>query len=141
MYPICRGRRDRGERHAGRNNTDGRPRRHRVDDRFRRLRASRLDLAEEEQTELTGTIRTVSIAPPHPSLEVETASDGVWKIELGNPRQTQRSGFVEGSAQPGDAIVVLGNRSLDQNEKRMKAVRITVAGKVFDIYPERIETN
>lgn len=97
--------------------------------------------AEEEQTELTGTIRTVSIAPPHPSLEVETASDGVWKIELGNPRQTQRSGFVEGSAEPGDAIVVLGNRSLDQNEKRMKAVRITVAGKVFDIYPERIEKN
>lgn len=97
--------------------------------------------AEEEQTELTGTIRTVSIAPPHPSLEVETASDGVWNVELGNPRQTQRSGFVEGSAKPGDTIVVLGNRSLDQNEKRMKAVRITVAGNVFDIYPERIETN
>ncbi len=97
--------------------------------------------AEEEQTELTGTIRTVMIAPPHPALEVETASDGVWKVELGNPRQTERSGFVEGSAKPGDEIVVLGNRSLDQNEKRMKAVRITVADKVFDIYPERIETN
>ncbi len=97
--------------------------------------------AEEKQTELTGTIRTVMIAPPHPALEVETASDGVWKVELGNPRQTERSGFVEGSAKPGDEIVVLGNRSLDQDEKRMKAVRITVAGKVFDIYPERIETN
>lgn len=97
--------------------------------------------AEEKQTELTGTIRTVMIAPPHPALEVETASDGVWKVELGNPRQTERSGFVEGSAKPGDEIVVLGNRSLDQSEKRMKAVRITVAGKVFDIYPERIETN
>lgn len=99
------------------------------------------DWAEEAQSELTGTIRTVSIAPPHPSLEVETASDGIWKVELGNPRQTQRSGFVEGSAKPGDEIVVLGNRSLDQAEKRMKAVRITVAGKVFDIYPERIKTN
>ena len=97
--------------------------------------------AEEKQTELTGTIRTVMIAPPHPALEVETAADGVWKVELGNPRQTERSGFVEGSAKPGDEIVVLGNRSLDQNEKRMKAVRITVAGKVFDIYPDRIETN
>ena len=97
--------------------------------------------AEEKQTELTGTIRTVMIAPPHPALEVETASDGVWKVELGNPRQTERSGFVEGSANPGDEIVVLGNRSLDQDEKRMKAVRITVAGKVFDIYPDRIETN
>lgn len=97
--------------------------------------------AEEAQSDLTGTIRTVSIAPPHPSLDVETASDGVWKIELGNPRQTQRSGFAQDSAKPGDTIVVLGNRSLDQAEKRMKAVRITVAGKVFDIYPERIQTN
>ena len=55
--------------------------------------------------------------------------------------QQSRSGFVEGSAKPGDEIVVLGNRSLDQAEKRMKAGRITVAGKVFVIYPERIKTN
>ncbi len=97
--------------------------------------------AEQQQSELRGTIRTVTIAPPHPSLEVETTSDGLWKIELGNPRQTQRAGFVEGSAKPGDEVVILGNRSLDQSEKRMKAVRITVNGKVFDIYPERIRTN
>ncbi len=97
--------------------------------------------AEEKQTELTGIVRSVTIAPPHPSLEVETASDGLWKIELGNPRQTQRAGFVEGTAKPGDEVVVLGNRSLDLSEKRMKAVRITVNGKVFDIYPDRIQIN
>lgn len=97
--------------------------------------------AEEQQSQLTGTIRTVTIAPPHPSMDVETASDGLWRVELGNPRQTERAGFVEGSARPGDEIVVLGNRSLDVNEKRMKAVRITVNGKVFDIYPERIQSN
>ena len=38
-------------------------------------------------------------------------------------------------------IVATGNRSEDRNEKRMKAVRIVVAGKTFDIYPERIKTN
>lgn len=97
--------------------------------------------AEEEQTELTGTVRAVVIAPPHPTLDVETANDGLWKVELGNPRQTQRSGFVEGSAKPGDQVVVLGNRSLDRDEKRMKAVRVTVEGKVFDIYPDRITVN
>ena len=80
------------------------------------------------------------VAPPHPSLEVE-AADGLWKIELGNPRQTERAGFDDTSAKPGDEVVVLGNRSLDKAEKRMKAVRITVAGKAYDIYPERIETN
>ena len=96
--------------------------------------------AQEKQSELTGKVVSVVVAPPHPSLEVE-AADGLWKIELGNPRQTERAGFDDTSAKPGDEVVVLGNRSLDETEKRMKAVRITVAGKVYDIYPERIETN
>ncbi|WEZ84084.1 DUF6152 family protein [Rhizobium sp. 32-5/1] len=97
--------------------------------------------AEGEQTELTGTIKAISFAPPHPSLEV-TAADGTdWQIDLSNPRQTERSGFAPGSANVGDAITVLGNRSLDENEKLMKAVRITVNGKAFDMYPDRIKTN
>lgn len=98
------------------------------------------DWAQEAQTELTGKVVSVTIAPPHPSLEVE-AADGLWKIELGNPRLTERSGFNDTSAKPGDEIVVLGNRSLDESEKRMKAVRVTVAGKVYDIYPDRIQIN
>ncbi|TCL76000.1 DUF6152 family protein [Rhizobium sp. BK251] len=97
--------------------------------------------AEADQIELSGTIHTISMEPPHPTLEVATANDGIWRIELGNPRQTERSGFVEGVAKVGDQIVALGNRSLDRDEKRMKAVRITVSGKVYNIYPERIETN
>lgn len=96
--------------------------------------------AEGEQTTLQGTIETISFAPPHPSLTV--MSDGeVWQIDLGNPRQTERSGFAEGSAKVGDAITVLGNKSADENEKLMKAVRITVEGKNFDMYLERIKTN
>ncbi|OAP40793.1 hypothetical protein AU381_02530 [Sinorhizobium glycinis] len=97
--------------------------------------------AEADQIELSGTIREISMAPPHPTLRVETKNDGLWLVELGNPRLTERSGFVEGAAKVGDPIVALGNRSLDRSEKRMKAVRITVAGKVYDIYPERIRTN
>lgn len=96
--------------------------------------------AEGEQTTLEGTIQSISFAPPHPSLSI-TADGTVWQIDLGNPRQTERSGFAEGSAKVGDAITVLGNRSADENEKLMKAVRITVAGKNFDMYPERIKTN
>lgn len=96
--------------------------------------------AEGEQTTLEGSIQSISFAPPHPSLTV-MADGTVWQIDLGNPRQTERSGFAEGSAKVGDAITVLGNRSADENEKLMKAVRITVAGKNFDMYPERIKTN
>lgn len=93
--------------------------------------------AEGEQTELRGTIREVYIGQPHPTLRVETA-DGMWTVELGNPRQTQRAGFTAASATAGDAIIALGNRAQAQGEKRMKAVRITVRGRTYDIYPERI---
>lgn len=97
--------------------------------------------AEDTQTELKGTVKSVSMAPPHPSLQV-TASDGVqWLIDLANPNQTERSGFTATSAKPGDAIVVLGNRARDKTQRWMKAVRITVAGKTYDLYPERIKTN
>ena len=97
--------------------------------------------AEADQIELKGIIKEIYIGPPHPTLDVETVTDGIWRVELGNPRQTERSGFVEGSAKVGDEVVALGNRSLDPAEKRIKAVRISVGGKTYDIYPERIRTN
>ncbi len=93
--------------------------------------------AEDEQTTLRGTIESVSMSPPHPVLKVK-AADGVWQVDLGNPGQTARSGFTGESARPGDPIVVLGNRSLEKDRKHMKAVRITVRDKKFDMYPERI---
>lgn len=95
--------------------------------------------AESEQMKLSGTIRKVEISPPHPWLDVETPGDGTWRVELGNPNQTERSGFVPGSAKAGDQIVATGNRARDREEKRMKAVQITVGGKTYDIYPERIQ--
>ncbi|MGH6760310.1 MAG: DUF6152 family protein [Phyllobacterium sp.] len=97
--------------------------------------------ADADQIELKGTIKEIYIGPPHPTLDVETATDGLWHIELANPRQTARAGFVEGAARVGDEVVALGNRSMDPAEKRMKAVRISVGGKTYDIYPERIRTN
>jgi len=94
--------------------------------------------AEEKQTNLEGTIKEVYIGPPHPSLKVETANDGIWTVDLANPAQTRRSGFVEGSVRPGNKILILGNRSATPDQKLMKAVKITVEGKDFVLYPERM---
>ena len=92
--------------------------------------------AEAGMIELTGTIASITIAPPHPVIEVE-ADGEIWTVELGNPSATERAGFVEGAAAVGQEIVALGNRDAD-GSTRMKAVRITVEGPVYDIYPERI---
>jgi hypothetical protein len=97
--------------------------------------------AEDDQSTLTGTVQTISMAPPHPSLQVKAGDGVVWLVDLGNPNQTERSGFTATSAKAGDAIVVLGNRHKDKSKMHMKAVRITIAGKNFDMYPERIKTN
>ncbi|MFC3126937.1 DUF6152 family protein [Pseudoroseomonas globiformis] len=95
--------------------------------------------AEGEQVEMTGTVRNVYIGQPHPTLQVEMP-DGMWTVELGNPSQTSRAGFSAESAKVGDQITALGNRSRDANEKRLKAVRVSVNGRTYDIYPERIRT-
>lgn len=94
--------------------------------------------AENELTRLTGTITRVTIAPPHPTLLVEDAQGTVWTVELGNPGRTQRSGFVEGTVAPGARVEVLGNRDQDASKALIKAVRITIEGRNFDFYPERI---
>lgn len=95
--------------------------------------------AEEEQSELKGTIAEISMAPPHPVLRVKAQDGRLWQVDLGNPNQTQRSGFAADTAKEGDDITVLGNRTKEPNEAHMKAVRITVGGKQYDMYPERIK--
>lgn len=97
--------------------------------------------AEGEQMTLAGTIRQISMAPPHPMLQVADKDGAVWQVDLGNPSQTERSGFIGQSAKVGDAITALGNRHKDKSKLHMKAVRITIAGKNYDMYPERIRTN
>lgn len=95
--------------------------------------------AEDEQTELKGTISEISMAPPHPTLRVKAEDGRTWQVDLGNPSQTERSGFTGDTAKVGDDITVLGNRTKEPNKAHMKAVRITVGGKQYDMYPERIK--
>jgi hypothetical protein len=95
--------------------------------------------AEAQESTMEAVIEEVTIAPPHPSLKVRDAEGVVWEIELSNPARTQRAGFVEGVAEVGDSVVILGNRSLDAEERVMKAVRITLEGQNYDFYPERID--
>lgn len=94
----------------------------------------------EELSELKGVIRTIYIGNPHATLDVDVKGQ-IWRVELAPPRATQRAGFTEASAKSGDEVTAIGNRSQDQKERRMKAVRIIVNGKTYDVYPDRVPTN
>lgn len=92
---------------------------------------------EEGFFEIAGIIRAISYGNPHPTLDVDVEGE-TWRVELATPAATQRAGFMEDTAKVGDQIVVIGHRSRDEAEKRMKAVRITVNGKTYDVYPNRV---
>ena len=97
--------------------------------------------ADPQQVRLEGVIEDISMAPPHPSLRVRAADGTVWFVELGNPGRTARSGFAEDTARVGDRVTVIGNRDRDPGEAHMKAVRIMLDGRNYDMYPERIRAD
>lgn len=87
--------------------------------------------------ELRGKITAIYIGNPHATLDVDAEGEA-WRVEMAPPSRTIAAGFTEEVAKVGDAVTAIGNRSLDEKEKRMKAVRIIVGGKMYDVYPGRV---
>ncbi len=90
--------------------------------------------------ELEGTIAEIYVGNPHATLDIDVEAE-VWRVDLAPPSRTIAAGFEEGTASVGDTITAIGHRSLDQNERRMKAVRIIVDGNTYDVYPGRVPSN
>lgn len=93
--------------------------------------------AEDEFSEIEGTIVSIYLGNPHASLDVDVDGE-VWHVELAPPRATANAGFVEGAAAEGDAVLAVGHRSRNPGERTFKAVRIVVGDEVYDVYPRRL---
>ena len=92
--------------------------------------------AEDEEFTLTGLIRGVRLGNPHGELDVE-ATDGLWTAEIGQPYRNERAGLTEDLLAPGTEVTLEGHRSRDPDQRLMKAERVIIAGKLYDLYPER----
>ena len=90
--------------------------------------------------ELKGVITDIYIGNPHATLDVDSEGEA-WRVEMAPPSRTIAAGFTEDVAKVGDEVTAIGNRSLDETERRMKAVRIIVSGKTYDVYPDRVPSN
>lgn len=87
--------------------------------------------------ELKGVIAEIYIGNPHATLDVDVEGD-IWRVELAPPARTIAAGFSDEVAKKGDEVTAIGNRSRDETENRMKAVRIVVNGKTYDVYSDRV---
>lgn len=85
---------------------------------------------------LEGKVQSVYVGNPHANMDVDVEGE-IWRVEMAPPSRTIRAGFTEDTVSPGDEVTAIGNRSQDENEQRMKAVRVIVDGKNYDVYPSR----
>ena len=92
--------------------------------------------AEDEEFVLDGVIRGARLGNPHGELDVE-APDGLWTAEIGQPYRNEQAGLTEDLLALGTEVTLEGHRSRDPDEKLMKAERMIIAGKLYDLYPDR----
>ncbi len=90
-----------------------------------------------EEFSLTGTVQSANLGGPHGVVKVRDDAGRVWDVVLGPPRNQSRAGLTEAELPAGAAVAAFGHRHLDPNRLEMKTERLRVAGRVFDIYPDR----
>jgi len=91
---------------------------------------------EDGNFELTGVIVAARLGNPHGLLTVD-ADGEIWTVEVGQPWRNERAGLSDDMLVNGVEVVVSGQRSADPDEKRMKAERVYIDGKLHDLYPDR----
>lgn len=85
---------------------------------------------------LTGVIRAVRLGNPHGLLEVQAEAE-MWTAEVGQPWRNHSAGLQDDMLVPGVELTLVGLRSADPAELRMKAEQVVIAGQTYVLYPNR----
>lgn len=91
---------------------------------------------EDEEFALAGTVKTIRHGNPHGEMRLATHS-GEWTVEIGQPWRNERAGLTPQLLRPGTRLFAHGHRSARKGERLMKAERIVIAGKSYNLYPDR----
>jgi hypothetical protein len=92
--------------------------------------------ATDEEFELTGTITKVRLGNPHGEVSLDAKGEE-WVVEVGQPWRNERAGLTEELLATGTEMTAHGHRSANPNERLMKAERVVIAGKEYNLYPDR----
>jgi hypothetical protein len=82
--------------------------------------------------------KAVSLAGPHATMEI-ISNGQVWEVTLAPPARTESAGLTATALKVGDTVTIRGNRNSDPKRFEIKTVRVSSAGKNFDVYPDRIK--
>jgi hypothetical protein len=85
---------------------------------------------------LTGLIVTARLGNPHGILTI-AAEGEIWTAEVGQPWRNAAAGLNDDMLVPGVEVTLIGKRSADAAELRMKAEQVVIAGTTYVVYPER----
>ena len=92
--------------------------------------------ATEEEFELTGKITQVRLGNPHGEVTLDVAGDR-WVVEVGQPWRNAQAGLSEELLSVGRVITAHGHRSAREGERVMKAERVVIENKSYNLYPDR----
>lgn len=92
--------------------------------------------ASDTEFELSGTITAVRLGNPHGQLTVDVRGES-WQVEVGQPWRNERAGLTDELLAVGQLITAHGHRSSNPSQRLMKAERIVIDGKRYDLYPDR----
>jgi hypothetical protein len=92
-----------------------------------------------ENFTLSGKLHTaVSLAGPHATMRIVDDKGQVWDITLAPAARTDRAGLKEGVIPVGAPVTIVGKRNSDPKRFEVKTMRVTHAGKNYDVYPDRL---
>ena len=92
--------------------------------------------AEDSNSELAGVIVAAQLGNPHGELTLDV-SGAKWIVEVGQPWRNERAGLKDEMLVKGVTLTVVGHRHADPKKQVLKAERVFIGGKKFDLYPDR----
>lgn len=92
--------------------------------------------AMQEEFQLTGEIAAVRLGNPHGELTLDVKGDK-WIVEVGQPWRNEKAGLTQKLLSKGQVITAHGHRSAKKGQRLMKAERVVIDGRSYNLYPDR----
>lgn len=91
--------------------------------------------ATGEEFEVTGVIVEARLGNPHGEVDI-LVEKLIWVVEVGQPWRNEKVGLTEKLIK-GTRMTVHGHRSAKESERLVKAERVVIDGKDYNLYPDR----